>query len=749
MAKKKQNSERKMTRKERKRLQKEQEKEQRELEKKLVAEGKLKPRVKYERRSFLWNALAVSLAFLLGIGAGIGGLVGGGYIAGTKFSLKDVLSAFNFNYSEVLSEESANLSLVDLAKQVMEDLPPENLNAIGKYTPLLKKQLDNVSGQLGELGVKIDTDELMTVPLSDLGSYFQENVIKTVELGAALGLTPESDAIMLAVCYGAEGEDYDVTDGKIVMREGKTATTVGMLTEDATGILNDIEVETLLSVTAQSNSTMRYFAYGSENEQYKIVWDGEGNGRVEMLNDPATGELYPKKKVGDLTADDADLLGGAKIGDMVAVDDNSSSLLRTVKDWTIDEFRQQHRIERLKIGQVLNADENPSRLIAAISDWRLKDISRQEKIDSLVLGDILTITQGGGENASPKILQSLADTPLGEFGDAIDAMPLTDMLGDVSDNKLLKHLGYSTVNTLSDDISALTADQVYGDEIYSYKTGDTKDGRPEGVVKDVSAVTKTYTANGSTVTPAYFVKTENGGYASLSEGLSVRTDAEIARANRAEGATWQTPYFTEERVPVTAVFEYKKFNYDTGLSEPLSAEEKTYEIKQDSNGEYYFNDGNGKRTDLDREITFTDGNGTEVSARVYGNEQDGYYVKERREVFERYADTDGNTYSESQVTAVYRNAEGEEVTRYLAGAWYLLFEDVETCENTPLLDMADLVTNAAAKIDEMTLGELYVHELIASDPSADIGKLNYNGHTNLNELTLGEAIDLIKQQGNG
>ena len=48
-------SEQKLTKKERKALKKQQEAEQRELEKTLIEEGKIAPRVKYERRSFLWK----------------------------------------------------------------------------------------------------------------------------------------------------------------------------------------------------------------------------------------------------------------------------------------------------------------------------------------------------------------------------------------------------------------------------------------------------------------------------------------------------------------------------------------------------------------------------------------------------------------------------------------------------------------------------------------------------------------------
>ena len=136
-------SEQKLTKKERKALKKQQEAEQRELEKTLIEEGKIAPRVKYERRSFLWNALAASLAFVLGIGAGIGGLIGGTYFAASKISVKDLLGQIGIDYHKYVEEDYASKTVLDIGKE-LASTPFENLQSIGKFTPLLRKQLEKV-----------------------------------------------------------------------------------------------------------------------------------------------------------------------------------------------------------------------------------------------------------------------------------------------------------------------------------------------------------------------------------------------------------------------------------------------------------------------------------------------------------------------------------------------------------------------------------------------------------------------------
>ncbi|MDE6273598.1 MAG: hypothetical protein K2L87_00935 [Clostridiales bacterium] len=207
-----------LTKKERKLLEERQNDQQNEIEDALIKQGRLKTRVRYERKSFFGNVLAISLAFLFGIIAGLGGLVGGIYFVGKKFSVKNVMETVNLDYTAYVEEAYAEMSVIDLLQEVIDEIKnTENfsLNTIGKYSPFVKTQVQNVADILSDAGIKLEVDGLMATPFSDLGTYFQEEVVQKIELGGVLGVTAESDDMMIALCYGKEGVDYDLVSGEI------------------------------------------------------------------------------------------------------------------------------------------------------------------------------------------------------------------------------------------------------------------------------------------------------------------------------------------------------------------------------------------------------------------------------------------------------------------------------------------------------------------------------------------------------
>lgn len=117
--------------------------------------------------------------------------------------------------------------------------------------------------------------------------------------------------------------------------------------------------------------------------------------------------------------------------------------------------------------------------------------------------------------------------------------------------------------------------------------------------------------------------------------------------------------------------------------------------------------------------------------------------------------------------------------RYLSGVWYLLF-GCEICPGTaesgcthgtgdgpegslhfidgldktdmPILDIASVVTDASTTIKTLPLWMLWLHEFIDENPFAEI-KSGFDPDgadggqeavTNLNELTINGAIELVK-----
>ena len=436
------------------------------LEKQLVKEGKIFPRTRYVPRSFAGRVLAVVLAFLIGVVAAIGGLLGVGYFAGTR-PMKDVFGMLNIDYTQWLTDSAAELNALQLVQQISGG-GIDSMGDIAAYTPYVDTLITTLNEQLSAIGVSIDGEELKATSFSDLGSYFSD-VVRNTELGKALGVTAESDPILVAICYGSEGTneeggDYTLNDsGEIVMNEGKSPTTIASLTEGG-NIVGNITIESALSVNADSNSAMRYLAYGTEGVSYTIETDSTGNKYINMLRDPMTGTLYRKKKLSDLTGTD-NVMGDAVISDIINIDESTSGLLYAIRDWTVNDLGNQARLERLKISQVVTIDENASNILKAMSGWRISDLSDQKKIDSLTLGDVISV----GDD-SPSILKALRNTRLGELAQATQELRLVDLLGTeaVQQNRLLKNLALSSVSTLAADMDSLTVGQVYGDQIYSY-----------------------------------------------------------------------------------------------------------------------------------------------------------------------------------------------------------------------------------------------------------------------------------------
>lgn len=563
-------------------------KQQKANEKRLLEEGKISPRVKYLPRSFLWNALAVALAFLMGAFATLGGLVGAGVFAGTKISVKDLLGE---NYLEYVTADYADASVFEITSDIIEDIRQtgtENisLSLLNKYTPYLKTAISKVADIAGDAGVSIDVDDMMAQPVSSLGSYVSETIVPSIVLGDVLKLTPESDPLMLGICYGAEGEDYTVVDGVIVMNEGKSAVTVGDLTEDASSLLDRIYVESVLSVTAESDASLRYIAYGTEGESYRIVTDENGNRTVEMLVNPATGEPYAKKTLKELSESD-DLLGDAKIGDLVNVD-AETGLLAAIKNWSVNDLKNTYRIERLKLSQIITINASSSSIMQAMKDWRIADLKDQNKIDTLVLSDVIAV-----DGDSPMILQSLKNTCIGDFSEAINNLRLVDILGkeDLENNKLLRNLKYSTLDTLAEDIEAISVKDVFNEEIYSYmviENGMTYEKlvnaysqgenpykniegkssiRPEAL-ENPTATTKYYLKDTNTELVWGSFLERNGSYVAVQEDeLYKKTESFV---NEETGITESvTFYYAKTRLSVSPVYGWSAVDYDANRLVPL------------------------------------------------------------------------------------------------------------------------------------------------------------------------------------
>ena len=472
----------KQTRAEKKRAQKATQAQQLALEKQLVKEGKILPRTRYTPKGYLGRILALLLAFLFGMLAVVGGLLGGGYFLAVTPS-RNLLNFLKLNEG-LLTEEYLNKSVIDIVTDVRNDInsltEPANisLSTFSKYSPVVDKMVDSIVEQVSAYGISVDKTTLSTTPLGGLAFYLMDDVIMTAQLGAMLSVNAESEPFMIALCYGTEGSneeggDYQIVDGQIVMNEGKEARTLGALVSEANTIINSMPLESILDAGIDSAAVILALCYGTEGVNYTV----DENGGITMLTDPLTGKPYPVRKVEDLTGN-SDLIQNVTIGDVITIDENTTGILLAIKDWTLNDLSDASRIESLRLSQVVTIDENSAPILKAMQDWRISDMTDADMVDSLTLGQIIEITQD-----SAKLLKSIADTPIGDLSATIDTLRLCDILDKeaIEGNKILRNLKMSSLDTLADDIQDLTVAQVFGDELYSYLDKHVSETDPDGV----------------------------------------------------------------------------------------------------------------------------------------------------------------------------------------------------------------------------------------------------------------------------
>lgn len=734
-----------------------------ELEKQLVAEGKILPRGHRPKARFR-GLLAVCLSFLFGIIATLGGLVGGVVYLGTRAKVGTTLSAFGLDPEKYINEEYAEMSILELGSE-LKGTQFTNLDSIGKYTPFIENMISPMLVQFSELGINADVKEFMQTAFTEFGPYFQ-NLLMSAELGKALGLSGSSDALMLAICYGKQGVDFDVDgSGNIVMRDGKSPTLLKTLTDDATGIIGRIDIGTVLSVTDDSAPIM--------------------------------------KAIKDWTIEDlsnATRINRLRIKQVVSVGEGASALLRAIADWRIGDLTKQSRLDSLCLGDVITIDESSPRILQSLKDSTIGGIS--DDIRTLQLVDFL------GEEAvsGNRILKHLKNSTIDTLSDDLSALTIGEVFADqvFSYMEMEGDKGYRETVAL---YRAHVNEKEYNTDAY----------RPHAIDKTGKEIREYRVAGETRLEKGYYVQGESGNFTAAPEGTEVRYDAAIARANRTPAASgedaepalpvWQTPYYFEQRTRLIPVYTYGFVNYDTGYIE-LPTESRRIpddaQIEEDDYG-FYYRDETGKRIDLEQILTgyhaengveykvqypfhgdvgidpseaqITDLAGNEVKvhhARAETGEEGEIpaydYVSARVELFERYADGEGNLYTAAETETRYEydketgtGTETVRLDRYLSGVWYLLLAQTDESgavtfkTDTPVLEMDSLVSDVHHVMNDTPLWSLWLHEILKENPYVPLAihiTLSYDDGredktvTNLIEVTLGETVAVIKAFNN-
>lgn len=126
-------------------------------------------------------------------------------------------------------------------------------------------------------------------------------------------------------------------------------------------------------------------------------------------------------------------------------------------------------INTMTIGNIIGESDHP--LMKSIADWTINDFSDSDKINSLTIGDIIPINEnaGEGEEKPAEIMLALKDIPIGEISTAIDDLTIEQMVGTVEEsNTILFALKDCTLSNLGTVMQSLSLQDLFADDLYGY-----------------------------------------------------------------------------------------------------------------------------------------------------------------------------------------------------------------------------------------------------------------------------------------
>ena len=259
--------------------------------------------------------LKAIVALFLGLIIGIGGIVGGSFVAlnsPARPTIELIGGFAGLNYDEkvknkLLAEEYEDKTLLDIAKELMESVKNKNLAGINKIAPAVGDYVDEmISNMNSQFGTAMETEVILNTEFSELPNYIGET-FRTTPMGNMLKATNgghELEPILMEVCYGEEGVHYHLDEnGEVVMNEGYEAATFETFGSDPNSLINNISVAAVLQPKAD-DSMMLSMAYGRENTTFVVEKDESGNVKLDENGHPVVTmlPLYFEKE-GDVFVD--------------------------------------------------------------------------------------------------------------------------------------------------------------------------------------------------------------------------------------------------------------------------------------------------------------------------------------------------------------------------------------------------------------------------------------------------------------
>ena len=241
-----------------------------------------------KKKSGGWFRTIIALG--LGVVIGVGGVVGGGYLAITRpvgSTMKTVSGFVGINYDEqiknkLLSEEFEDKTILELAKELAKVVKDKNLVGITNISPVVEEYVDKlVNNMNSEFGVAMDSTALIETPFTELPAYLGET-FRTTPLGNMLLATSNADElepILMELCYGEEGTHYYIDEnGDVVMNEGYSPATFETFGTDTNAMINNVS---LAAVLPSNDILMLSMAYGKEGVTYQVEKNEDGTTKTD------------------------------------------------------------------------------------------------------------------------------------------------------------------------------------------------------------------------------------------------------------------------------------------------------------------------------------------------------------------------------------------------------------------------------------------------------------------------------------
>ena len=475
-----------------------------------------KPRVVVKKKGGLFGKLvALFLGIVIGIVAGVGGLVGAGYYIATQVKIKDAantvsgLTGIQIPLSDYLSDQAADqtiLGLIENVSGVATNISEGKgtLGDLNKISPFVKTALEQEGGLidlLASYGIETTANELMskilvkTVQTDEYDNrYLSDFLILKIdeipfaELIDTLGF--EGSSMITSLCYGTEGIDYEIIDGEYVMLGNSTALTIGgFMSKELDKRIDKLPLDAVMDTP--QDEIMRTLFYGAEHRF------------TATENDVVMNQVFYTYDGFNFYDDKGEKLSLSKIS---GVSNQENAYLLTFKDgskqlvklgeggkyyaFTAEDEPQIIRYEKTTIGDLKGEAEELINAVTLESALKL-DENSHSILKSIAYGD-------DGEKRTIKDLRE-------QGSDLISGVALSDIIPVDTQDTIIMYLLYGkenvhyTINPATQEIVSLQKRvAVYGGKVYN-EYGELIQGAAASGAASYTQDGKTYdlTADGS------------------------------------------------------------------------------------------------------------------------------------------------------------------------------------------------------------------------------------------------------------